>query len=626
MCFWLLVLAGYDHEESDDGQDELFDLEGLVDLELDPDSQQHQQDLSQLHDGFHDPAAFAAAGQHGARRQQQLAAAAGADGKPGKPPVDVTADKLDSMMELTMQHLQKRVEAGQLGSVWQTMLRVFEARLIHAHRCKFTQFLLFYLTVQDPGRCCSSFSACLMSMLRDSSQPAITRCACAAYLASFLARCAVAPKPLVVDVLHKLTAAAQEYADSALQAAHRHQQQQQQQGFHRVGSRKSGELKASSSDAALVLLAGLSDLMGQGPLNGVTAGANTVGSSQAGALAAIQRHQVFYAMVQALLYLLCYHMQPLLGEQQQDSSGEQQQLGQAIATLVRQQVLPLLSHPLAPLAVCHQAVTAEFVRQALMLGLADAQWEEAALQAVSQHQVALSTAASTAAAIVIGGEGAGDEGGAMQPRVLRPLEVFFPFDPYLLKRSAKFLQLPTSYMCFSHGQPHVSGAKMQGGRGAGADGADVVDDDVDDITSEDEGDWDEAAVAGGGSDSGSDGSSSSSESDGEDDPVAAAANGSSRVRRPVDGLMPVGLAAAARQQGMAGLSGPSPPPDMMATSMLSNGGYLGGVSYESADHVFGHGGSPLLGGSPMPMSITPYDGSYMQNMQAQLNGLKGTVQ
>lgn len=531
-----------------------------------------------------------------------------------------------------MQHLQRRVAAGQLGSVWQTMLRVFEARLIHAHRCKFTQFLLFFLAVQDPGRCCSSFSACLMSMLRDASQPAITRCACSAYLASFLARCAVAPHPLVVDVLHKLTAAAQEYADSALQAAHRHQQQQQQGGFHRVGSGKSSSgLNHSSSDAALVLLAGLNDLMGQGPLNGVNAGAGQVGSSSAGALAAIQRHQVFYGMVQALLYLLCYHMQPLLSAGQQQaaggsSSGEQQQLAQAVALLVRQQVLPLLSHPLAPLAVCHQAVTSEFVRQALLLGLADAEWEEAAIEAVSQHQAALAAAASAASAIVIGGgEGGGGEGGAMQPRVLRPLEVFFPFDPYLLKRSAKFLQLPSSYMCFSNGQPHASGAK-RGGQGAGRDDDTVLDEEGDDTTSEDEGDWDEAAAAVG-SESGTEGSSSSSsDSEGEEEPSAAAAAGGLRVR-PADGLLPVGLAAAARQQGMAGFLGPSPPPDMMATSMLSNGlgSYMvGGHSYESADHLFGQGGSPL-GGSPMPMSITRYDGSYMQNMQAQLNGMKGPV-
>jgi len=542
-------------------------------------------------------------------------------------------------MELTFQHLQRRVAAGQLGSVWQTLLRVFEARLIHAHRCKFTQFLVFFLTVQDPPRCCSSFTACLMSMLRDNAQPPITRCACAAYMASFLARCALAPKALVVDVLHKLAAASQEYADAALQAAHRHQQQQQQQGYHRIGGgsgKGSSCLKSSSSDAALVLLAGLSDLMGQGPLNGVAAAAGPGGSSSSGALAAIQRHQVFYAMVQAVLYLLCYHMQPLLSTTQQQqgagsssssSSEEQQQLAQAVAVLVRQQVLPLLSHPLAPLAVCHQAVTAEFVRQALLLGLADAEWEAAALDAVSQHQAALAAAASAATAIVIGGDGAGGEGGVMQPRVLRPLEVFFPFDPYLLKRSARFLQLPSSYMCFSHGRPHASG--QRGSRAAvEEEDTDAIDDEGDDTTSEDEGDWDDqvAAAAAAGSESGSEDSSSSSGSEADEQPAAAATGGSGLLQRHADGLMPVGLAAV-RQQGHV-LSGPSPPADMMATSLLSNGigNYLVGGSYESAEHLFGHAGSPMLGSSPMPMSITPYDSSYMQNMQAQLNGLeKGTV-
>ena len=32
---------------------------------------------------------------------------------------------------------------------------------------------------------------------------------------------------------------------------------------------------------------------------------------------------------------------------------------------------------------------------------------------------------------------------------VRPLEMFFPFDPYLLRRSAKFLNLPNSYNTWS---------------------------------------------------------------------------------------------------------------------------------------------------------------------------------
>jgi hypothetical protein len=69
-----------------------------------------------MQDGFQDPAAFAAATQQGhslRRLQQQLAAAAnGSSGGAKRPPVDETADKLDSLMEMTFTHLQWRVDAG----------------------------------------------------------------------------------------------------------------------------------------------------------------------------------------------------------------------------------------------------------------------------------------------------------------------------------------------------------------------------------------------------------------------------------------------------------------------------------------------------------------------------------
>ena len=35
---------------------------------------------------------------------------------------------------------------------------------------------------------------------------------------------------------------------------------------------------------------------------------------------------------------------------------------------------------------------------------------------------------------------------------VRPLEMFFPFDPYLLRRSARFLDLPSSYNTWAGGR------------------------------------------------------------------------------------------------------------------------------------------------------------------------------
>ena len=51
-------------------------------------------------------------------------------------------------MEQTLAHLQWRCAQGQLGEAWASMLGSFERALLHAHRSKFTQFLLFYLAKQ----------------------------------------------------------------------------------------------------------------------------------------------------------------------------------------------------------------------------------------------------------------------------------------------------------------------------------------------------------------------------------------------------------------------------------------------------------------------------------------------
>ncbi len=57
--------------------------------------------------------------------------------------------------------------------------------------------------------------------------------------------------------------------------------------------------------------------------------------------------------------------------------------------------------------------------------------------------------------------------------------MFFPFDPYLLKRSAKLLQLPQTYVRWRRG--HASVPKDQAGRGGAADmvGEDAVQGDSD---------------------------------------------------------------------------------------------------------------------------------------------------
>ena len=117
------------------------------------------------------------------------AAAGGSEGEGHPPPrVDETADKLDSLMELTLEHLSRRQAAGQLLPAWDTLLAAFERSVLLTHRSKFTQFLLFFACRQSPDHCCRAFLQLLLARLTDRQQPPIARAAAAAYAASFLAR------------------------------------------------------------------------------------------------------------------------------------------------------------------------------------------------------------------------------------------------------------------------------------------------------------------------------------------------------------------------------------------------------------------------------------------------------
>jgi RNA polymerase I-specific transcription initiation factor RRN3 len=55
--------------------------------------------------------------------------------------------------------------------------------------------------LQSLSNCASAFVSFLLKRIHDPNRPAITRTACAAYLASFLARAKFLPKPLLIQSL-----------------------------------------------------------------------------------------------------------------------------------------------------------------------------------------------------------------------------------------------------------------------------------------------------------------------------------------------------------------------------------------------------------------------------------------
>lgn len=442
--------------------------------------------------------------------------------------------------------------AGELGWVWQAMMSAFERSLLHTYRCKFTQFLVFYLCLKDPAGCSHSFITLLLGLMRDARQAPITRSACAAYLASFLARYALVPEALVVDVLQKLAASCQEYAASA-------------PAMSRAGS----SVGLSSGDCSTPKA---------------------------------HRHQVFYAMMQALLYILCYHMEPLVRQQPQHP-GSRPEHAAAVASLVSQQVLPLLHHHLTPLAVLLPSVSREFMRQVAALQLGDC---SDLADAVAHREATAAIAAAAAAAAGEGGAGAANgSSGADGKQAVRPLEMFFPFDPYLLQRSAAHLELERCYVVWRGGHPTAAAA----GEEDEEEGTDLQE------VSEDGEEGEEVSGGASGEESDSDTSSTVSGASGDlpprprpyHHPMAKGASGR---------VLPVGVAGLTRS--FKKLSGPSPDP--MATSLLGPS-YMGGMS--PGQVMFGS--SPLYGSSPMgaaPMSYTMTDGSTLMQQHHQQPGLQ----
>lgn len=409
--------------------------------------------------------------------------------------------------------------------VWSTLLQAFESGLLHVARSKFTQFLLFYAAQKDARGASTALIELLLQRLMDARQATITRSACAAYLASFLARAAFVPEQLTVTTVERLAAWAASYCGAAAETA-------------------------AAGPAAVAAHSKLLCNQFDDPRDSGAA-----------------RHQVFYGAVQALLYVLCYHLRPLLASRTNSMTASGKPCAVALSTrvavLVRDTMPKILGSRLAPFRLCARSVVAEFSRQAAQLHLLDCSG--------------------------LPGADVAEEGSAAA-REHRPLEMFFPFDPYLLHRSARFLNLQTSYMRWAHGHPAGStpGSRQQA-RGAGPSDASSDDIGVPDHDSMAGLDTDDEAV-----DSASSSSSTGSDSDDDSDAEGRGTQGCSLDNPDLFGLPPLHRSAL---HGGAGAFGGHP-----LIKPLGHGpGQPIGRGYGVPMAVANGGGAGVDGGSPHPV-------------------------
>ena len=143
-----------DEHDSEDEQD-VFALEGRTGQDL------QEQTIQTLDEAAADPSISRGGWEGAAATQDVVPVASTSD----RSPIDETADTLDSLMELTFDHLLWRCnDAAQLQRTWAVMLAVFDRTLLHTYRSKFTQFLVNYMCQQVSALPETTSSFCPSSM------------------------------------------------------------------------------------------------------------------------------------------------------------------------------------------------------------------------------------------------------------------------------------------------------------------------------------------------------------------------------------------------------------------------------------------------------------------------------
>ena len=457
--------------------------------------------------------------------------------------VDETADALDSMMEAALAHVDVRIDRGDGRAVADAVLSIFLGTLLPAHTSKFTQFLVFHVCARDaadrapsapnatsalPGLCVQSgdppaardessralastaafgtayglagrIADALIERVTDPHHPPAGRLASAAYLASFLARAAFLPPAFLAAAL----ARTHRWCAATVAAAAHGARDLTSVGNTSVGNTSASGRLARGFGSSFEIADGES---GSGSGEGEGADVRRPTSAPEFADASAATLAVFDSACQALMYVLVYRMEDIL------------RAGGAPAEALR--ALPLrdvLYSRLEPTKTCLPSVVLEFLHRA-----ADARLPGFDDDLVERHKAERRAARSAGDAGENGAVRAngsvdafpihaappqlrrsGSAGAALggdlaeAVRQRRPLRMFFPFDPYLLRRSAALLRLPLTYVAWR-------GEVRQGSeRDDEEDDLDVDLDDDDESELEDESDEEEASGGRGGSRSGS---------------------------------------------------------------------------------------------------------------------------
>jgi len=382
-------------------------------------------------------------------------------GEEGEDEVDEMAEKLDCVMLLLFEHLDRVVgrEGGEEGrahaaQLFEGLAPTLEGPILATHRCKYVQFVLFYLAARDPaGRVPSLLvDRLLVRALREENAPVGARQAALAYLSSFLVRSRALSVGGIVRALTVMVEAAETY------------------------------LARSASDLNIMMLLAKheeeeegEEEYGWGAVKKEEGGCGLAGEEEEedGEEEGTGRHVLFYSICQAVFYVVGFHHSTLDGEDILGVGLGSESAAAAVASVECKDGMPLGSFsssslaqqlglkmrlgrlacsPLRPLDHCLESVKREFLRLAHLHAFVPA-----------------------GALVGLGWGGGGEEEvQATRRNNHNPLDSYFPFDPYLLRRSSRFVATPDVYRYWQQQQQQqqqqlqrLSTVKKEEGEGEG---------------------------------------------------------------------------------------------------------------------------------------------------------------
>jgi RNA polymerase I-specific transcription initiation factor RRN3 len=316
--------------------------------------------------------------------------------------VDEMADKLDCLLLLLFEYTEASTsgDVATACSLYQTFSRAFESSVLITHKSKFVQFLLLHVcgleskaisassTTWDdePATLYRDFAAKLIDVIVDPYRATVTRQTGACYLASFVSRASFVCSETVCESVCALLRWAEAYVLSLDSLS-----------VHAADAREQCNL-----------------------------------------------HSLFYTVCQSAFYIMCFRGADAVEfyRKATESSGmiyaepEHIDIGTSRWT-------KLCAHPLQPLRYCLGSVRTEFLEVSQFYRLVDGQvlkmllLDDRRCQVSSQLRKRKATRIATVATLerlrLSGGVGGLGRGA-------NPLDSFFPFDPYLLRRSHFFIE------------------------------------------------------------------------------------------------------------------------------------------------------------------------------------------